>query len=98
MSCYSDLGPDLIVLGPEPNQVTVNPGAREVKLDAFLTQHNLMFDTVTVGGFFPELLKDSFIRHFPVAKLPEKPGSFVQVFWSTNGHKAPRTREFDFTR
>jgi len=52
MSCYTDLGPDLMALGPGPNQVTVNPGAREDKLDAFLTQHNLMLDTVTAGGFF----------------------------------------------
>src|SRR6516162_6977153 len=29
MSCYSDLGPDLIVLGPGPSQVTVNPGTKE---------------------------------------------------------------------
>jgi FAD/FMN-containing dehydrogenase len=55
MSCYADLGPgskDLMVLGPGPNQVTVNPGTREDNLDAFLTQHNLMLDTVTAGGFF----------------------------------------------
>jgi len=55
MSCYADLGPgskDLMVLGPGPNQVTVNPGAREDNLDAFLTQHNLLLDTVTAGGFF----------------------------------------------
>jgi len=48
MSCYADLGPggkDLMVLGPGPNQVTVNPGAREDNLDTFLTQHNLMLDT-----------------------------------------------------
>jgi FAD/FMN-containing dehydrogenase len=50
MSCYADLGPgskDLMVLGPGPNQVTLNPGTREDDLDAFLTQHNLMLDTVT---------------------------------------------------
>jgi FAD/FMN-containing dehydrogenase len=55
MSCYADVVPgskDLMVLGPEPNQVTVNPGAREDDLDAFLTRHNLMLDTVTAGGFF----------------------------------------------
>jgi FAD/FMN-containing dehydrogenase len=55
MSCYSDLEPgsgDLMVLGPGPNQITVNPGAREDYLSAFLTQHNLMLDTVTAGGFF----------------------------------------------
>jgi FAD/FMN-containing dehydrogenase len=52
MSCYSDLGPDLMVLGPGPNQVTVNPGAKEDDLDAFLTKNNLMLQTVTAGGFF----------------------------------------------
>jgi FAD/FMN-containing dehydrogenase len=55
MSCYADLGPsntDVMVLGPGPNQVTVNPGVREDDLDAFLTTHNLMFDAVTAGGFF----------------------------------------------
>jgi FAD/FMN-containing dehydrogenase len=55
MSCYADLGPnnqDLMVLGPGPNQVTVNPGVREDDLDAFLTTNNLMLNTVTAGGFF----------------------------------------------
>src|SRR6266481_9163113 len=55
MSCYADLvpgGKDLMVLGPGPNQVTVNPGVREDDLDAFLTQNNLMLETVTAGGFF----------------------------------------------
>src|SRR5258708_4490796 len=55
MSCYAGLGPnneDLMVLGPGKNQVTVNPGTREDDLDAFLTTHNLMLDTVTAGGFF----------------------------------------------
>ncbi len=55
MSCYADLGPeskDSIVLGPAQNQVTLNPGLREDALDAFLTQHNLMLETVTAGGFF----------------------------------------------
>ena len=51
-SCYSDLGPDLMDLGPGPNQVTVNPGAKEDDLDAFLTKNNLMLETVTAGGFF----------------------------------------------
>src|SRR5262245_32925045 len=40
MSCYADLGEsgqDQMVLGPGPNQVTVNPGVREDALDAFLT-------------------------------------------------------------
>ena len=43
MSCYADVVPgskDLMVLGPRPNQVTVNPGTREDDLDAFLTEHN----------------------------------------------------------
>jgi FAD/FMN-containing dehydrogenase len=39
-------------LGPGQNQVTLNPGAREDDLDAFLTANNLMLDTVTAGGFF----------------------------------------------
>ena len=51
MSCYSDLGPDLMAL-TGPNQVTVNPGATEDELDAFLTKNNLMLETVTAGGFF----------------------------------------------
>ena len=45
-------GKDLIVLGPGQNQVSVNPGAREDDLDVFLTERNLMLDTVTAGGFF----------------------------------------------
>jgi FAD/FMN-containing dehydrogenase len=55
LSCYADLGPgskDFMVLGPGQNQVTVNPGVREDDLDAFLTKHNLMLETVTAGGFF----------------------------------------------
>ena len=55
MSCYADLGPgskDLMDLGPGQNQVTVNPGVREDELDAFLTKHKLMLETVTAGGFF----------------------------------------------
>lgn len=55
MSCYADLGPnnkDLMVLGPGQNQVTVNPGTREDDLDIFLTQNNLVMETVTAGGFF----------------------------------------------
>lgn len=54
MSCYADLGApgNQVVLGPGPNQVTVNPGLREDALDAFLTQHNMMLETVTAGGFF----------------------------------------------
>jgi FAD/FMN-containing dehydrogenase len=30
----------------------VNPGVKEDDLDAFLTQNNLMLQTVTAGGFF----------------------------------------------
>jgi FAD/FMN-containing dehydrogenase len=52
MSCYVDVGDNGIALGPGPQQVTVNPGVREDDVDAFLTQHNLMFKTVTAGGFF----------------------------------------------
>ena len=52
MSCYVDVGDRGIALGPGPNQVTVNSGVREDDVDAFLTQHNLMFQTVTAGGFF----------------------------------------------
>ena len=55
MSCYKDLGPghdQSIVLGPGKTQVTVNAGVREDELDAFLTQNNLMLQTVTAGGFF----------------------------------------------
>jgi hypothetical protein len=52
MSCYVDVGDKGIALGPGPQQITVNPGVREDDVDAFLTQHNLMFKTVTAGGFF----------------------------------------------
>jgi FAD/FMN-containing dehydrogenase len=52
MSCYIDVGTTGMALGPGTNQVTVNPGIREDAVDAFLTQHNLMFKTVTAGGFF----------------------------------------------
>jgi hypothetical protein len=52
MSCYIDVGDSGIELGPGPNQVTVNPGIREDALDAFLTNNNLMLQTVTAGGFF----------------------------------------------
>jgi len=55
MSCYSDLGPNKdhsMILGPGKNQVTVNTGVREDDLDAFLTSNDLMFKTVTAGGFF----------------------------------------------
>lgn len=55
MSCYADLGAgqdQRLVLGPGNNQVTLNTGVREDELDAFLTSHNLMMQTVTAGGFF----------------------------------------------
>jgi len=52
MSCYIDVGANGIALGPGPNQVTVNPGVREDDVDAFLTANDLMFQTVTAGGFF----------------------------------------------
>lgn len=52
MSCYVDVGDNGIALGPGANQITVNPGVREDSVDAFLTTHNLMFKTVTAGGFF----------------------------------------------
>ncbi len=52
MSCYVDVGENGIALGPGENQVTVNPGVREDAVDAFLTRNNLMFQTVTAGGFF----------------------------------------------
>lgn len=52
MSCYIDVGENGIALGPGPQQITVNPGVREDYVDAFLTENNLMFKTVTAGGFF----------------------------------------------
>ena len=52
MSCYIDIGDNGIQLGPNANQVMVNPGIREDTLDAFLTCNNLMMKTVTAGGFF----------------------------------------------
>jgi hypothetical protein len=52
MSCYIDIGESGIALDPGGNQITVNPGLREDYVDAFLTRNNLMFKTVTAGGFF----------------------------------------------
>jgi FAD/FMN-containing dehydrogenase len=55
LSCYSDLGANgdqRMVLDASENKVTVNTGVREDELDAFLTANNLMFKTVTAGGFF----------------------------------------------
>jgi len=52
MSCYVDIGANGIELGPGPQQITLNPGVREDDVDAFLSKNNLMFKTVTAGGFF----------------------------------------------
>ena len=52
LSCYVDIEPNGMVLGPGEGQVTVNPGVREDDLGAFLTSNNLMMRTVTAGGFF----------------------------------------------
>lgn len=52
MSCYVDVGDNGIMLGPGANQITVNPGVSEDAVGAFLTKNNLMFKTVTAGGFF----------------------------------------------
>lgn len=55
LSCYADLGMngDQQMVADFPNKtVTVNAGVREDYLDAFLTTKNLMFKTVTAGGFF----------------------------------------------
>ena len=49
MSCYVDIGDQGMVMGPGPNQVTVNPGVREDALDAFLSKNNRMLKTVTAG-------------------------------------------------
>ena len=55
MSCYADLGDsgtETMVVNPDGKSVTVNTGVREDDVDAFLTANDLMFDTVTAGGFF----------------------------------------------
>jgi hypothetical protein len=52
MSCYIDIGTAGIALVPGAQQIVVNPGVREDDVDAFLTANNLMFKTVTAGGFF----------------------------------------------
>jgi D-arabinono-1,4-lactone oxidase/FAD binding domain len=55
MSCYADLGPNgdqTMVVDKVNRTITVNVGVREDAVDAFLTQNNLMFKTVTAGGFF----------------------------------------------
>jgi FAD/FMN-containing dehydrogenase len=55
LSCYADLGPDgrdVFVLDAPRGKLTVNAGVREDQVDAFLTEHDLMLQTVTAGGFF----------------------------------------------
>ena len=55
MSCYADLVPgsnDLMVLGPGPNQVTVNPRRARGRSRRVSHRNNLMLETVTAGGFF----------------------------------------------
>lgn len=55
LSCYADLGPegrDVFVLDAAGGKLTVNAGVREDQVDAFLTEHDLMLQTVTAGGFF----------------------------------------------
>ncbi len=41
-----------IVLDEGGTTITVNAGIREDQVDAFLTEHDLMLETVTAGGFF----------------------------------------------
>ena len=52
MSCYIDIGTIGMEIGPGSTQVTLNTGISEDDLDAFLTNNNLMMETVTAGGFF----------------------------------------------
>jgi FAD/FMN-containing dehydrogenase len=52
LSCYADLGDGSARMVIHGNQVSVNTGVREDELDAFLSQHDLMLQTVTAGGFF----------------------------------------------
>ncbi|MDG2305247.1 MAG: D-arabinono-1,4-lactone oxidase [Candidatus Binatia bacterium] len=55
MSCYADLGPsgrENILLGPGPNQVTVNTGVLEDTVAAFVAANDKILSTVTAGGFF----------------------------------------------
>lgn len=52
MSCYADLGDGTARMVVNGNTVTVNCGVLEGDLDAFLTNNNLMLQTVTAGGFF----------------------------------------------
>lgn len=55
MSCYADLGADgkeNISLDAKGKRVTINAGIREDEVDSFLTDNDLMLQTVTAGGFF----------------------------------------------
>lgn len=55
LSCYADLGPEgreALSLDAKQGRLTVNAGVREDQVDAFLTAHDLMLQTVTAGGFF----------------------------------------------
>lgn len=55
MSCYADLGPNgdqNMVVDATNKTITVNTGVREDKVDATLTENNLILNTVTAGGFF----------------------------------------------
>ncbi len=55
LSCYADLGPtgaDVFALDAAGGTLTVNTGVREDYIDAFLTDNDMMLQTVTAGGFF----------------------------------------------
>ena len=55
LSCYADLGSsgeELFELDAAQGKLTVNTGVREDHIDAYLTEHDLMLETVTAGGFF----------------------------------------------
>lgn len=55
LSCYHDLGNkglSNMLIDKQNKTVTVNAGVREDEVEAFITSHNLMFKTITAGGFF----------------------------------------------
>jgi FAD/FMN-containing dehydrogenase len=55
LACYADLGAegkDVFQLDAAAGKLTVNTGVREDQIDAYLTENNLMLQTVTAGGFF----------------------------------------------
>jgi FAD/FMN-containing dehydrogenase len=54
LACYADLGEgkDVLQLDAAAGKLTVNAGVREDQIAAFLTENNLMLQTVTAGGFF----------------------------------------------